>query len=158
MIDIITIMAKATVGVMLAVMLIVVVLEVAGRYFVGISFPWANEMIRFMMVWTAFVGGAVAYKDGGLVFFDLVLNKLPAREKAVMKVVINTVICAFCAYMLYMSWQTTFSPGVRTQVAIGLQIPMTIPYFGITLGLALLVVYSLYNYRKLIPALTDRGG
>ena len=157
LIDVITMSAKVLASVMLAIMLLVVLAEVGSRYFFGGSFPWANELVRFMMVWVAFIGGAVAYKDGGLVYFDMVLNKLPPKVKAVIQLMTNTVVLFFCIYMLHMSWATTTSRSVVNQVAIGLQIPMSIPYFGIPLGLMLFIIYSLYNYKKLIPAVMGKG-
>jgi len=157
LIDGVTIAAKALAAIMLAVMLLVVIAEVGSRYFFSISFPWANELIRFMMVWVAFIGGAVTFKDGGLVFFDMILNKLPPKTKTLFQLTINTVILVFCAYMFYMSWRTTFSRSIATQTAIGLQISMSIPYFGITLGLALFNIYCLYNYKKLITTVLGKG-
>ena len=158
LVDMIAWVAKILAAVLLAVMLLVVVFEVGRRYFFGASFPWGNELVRFLMVWVAFVGGAAAFKDGGLVFFDMVLKKLPPKVNAIVKLMTNTTILAFCCYMFYMALQTNFSRSVVAQIAIGLQVSMAIPYFGITLGFALLIIFSLYNYSKLIPPLLEKRG
>ena len=69
-IDVITFVAKAFVGILLAAMTVVSVVEVARRYVFGVSFPWGEEFIRFVMVWVSCIGAAVSFKDGHLVLFD----------------------------------------------------------------------------------------
>lgn len=152
LVDVITFIAKALAGTLLAVMLTVSVVEVVRRYFFNASFPWGEELIRFLMVWVTFIGGAVSFKDGGLVFFDLMLNKFPPRAKAVIQLTTNTAILFFCVYMLNRAWKYTFTRSVAAQIAIGLRISMSIPYLGIPIGLTLFIIYALYNYKKLIPA------
>lgn len=61
-------------------MTVVTLIEVLRRYFFGMSFDWSEELVRFLLIATTFIGGAVAYKKGSLVLFDVLLNRLP-REK-----------------------------------------------------------------------------
>lgn len=143
--------ARALIAIALAVMLMVALLEVARRYFLGASFPWSHELIRFLMIWIAFIGGAAAFNEGGLVLFDLLLAKMPPRARVWTEIFTNILVLAFCAYLLRMAIITAFAPSVARQMAIGLQIPMTIPYLGIPIGLALFVLFSLNNCIKLIP-------
>ena len=157
-IDIITILAKCLVAVALTVMLFVSFIEVVRRYFFSVSFPWGEESIRFLLVWVSFVGGAVAYKDGGLVLFSLLVNRFPKRVQAMINLLTNTAILIFCVYMLRRAWVATFYSAISMQTAIGLGIPMKIPYTGISVGLALFIIYSLNNYRKLVPGITGREG
>jgi TRAP-type C4-dicarboxylate transport system permease small subunit len=150
LVNVITLIAKTFLGAMLATMLIVSVVEVIRRYFFNASFPWAEELVRFLMVWVTFIGGAVAFKDGGLVFFDLILNKFPSKVKITIQLITNTAILFFSVYMLTLAFKYTFTRSVITQIAVGLKISMSIPYLGIPTGLTLFVIYALYNYKKLI--------
>ena len=157
LLDTITFIAKAIMGSLLAIMLLVSIVEVIRRYFFNASFPWSEEIVRFMLVWVSFLGGAVAYRRGGLVFFGLLLNKLSPKMQTILNLLTNTSVLFFCTYMLQRAWTYTFTSSVSKQIAIGLGIPMSIPYFGISVGLILFILYSLDNYRRLLPKMLERG-
>ena len=157
LVDAISLAAKALVGTCLAIMLLISIVEVVRRYLFNASFPWSEELIRYLMIWIAFIGGAAAYKNGGLVFFDLILNKFKPKVKATINLITNTAVLCFCIYMCERAWSYTFTASVANQITVGLKISMSIPYLGIPIGLMLFVVFSLYNYRKLIPAFLAKG-
>ena len=156
--DIITFTAKAIAGTLLAIMLIVSVVEVFRRYLFNATFQGSEELVRFSLVWVSFLGGAAAYRHGGLVLIGLLVDRLPKKAKAVVSFLTNTSVLLFCLYMLNSAWKYTFTSSVSKQVAIGLGIPMKLPYFGIVLGLILIIIFSLDNYRRLIPDVFGKEG
>jgi len=155
--DTITLIAKIIACTLLAIMLIVSVVEVFRRYLLNTTYAGSEEVVRFCLVWVSFVGGAVGFRHGGLVLFNLGVDRLPKKTKAIVSLFANTSILLFCTYMLGKAWTYTFTSSVSRQVAIGLGIPMKIPYFGISVGLILFILYCLDNYRRLIPDLMALG-
>ena len=46
----------------LTIMSVVVFLQVLLRFFES-GFPWAEELARYLMIWTGFMGASIATKD-----------------------------------------------------------------------------------------------
>jgi TRAP-type C4-dicarboxylate transport system permease small subunit len=137
---------RAFLAACLSIMTIVTVLEVARRYIFGLSYPWAEELVRFLLIWVTFVGGAAAFRTGNLVILDTVLTFLSDRRRNVLKLVTNTVVLAFLIFLLRNASKYAFSPVIIKQISPGLGLPMTVPYISIPLGFALMILFALEIY------------
>lgn len=74
--DVLCLIAKIIAAAMLGIMLVVSLVEIVRRYIIGQSFPWADELVRYCIIGVAMLGGAAAFRQtGGLVAFDLLLNR-----------------------------------------------------------------------------------
>ena len=141
----------------LAIMVFVTVLEVIRRYMFGLSYPWAEELVRYLLVWVTFVGGSVAFKTGNMVLLDLVLNYLSDKNKHILALITNTVSLAFLAYLFRYSVKYTFSSVIIDQVSTGLGVSMLYAYLSVPLGFGLMIFFALNNYPVLINNLRKAG-
>lgn len=149
--DMVCLIAKIIAAVMLGVMLVVSLVEIGRRYILGLSFPWADELIRYCIVGVAMFGGAVAFRQiGGLVAFDLILGRLKGVAKLILELVINSICLVFCSFMLRNAIVTVNTPSIVKQISIGLQISMRWPYMSIVVGLALIVLFAVEKYYRII--------
>ncbi len=64
---------------LLAVMAALVITNVISRYVFSHSFPWVEEVTRYMMIWAAFLGAGPALRVGGHIAIETLPNALPAR-------------------------------------------------------------------------------
>lgn len=143
--------AKLLCAALLAIMLVVSLIEIVRRYIFGLSFPWAEELIRYCIVGVASLGGSTAYRTpGGLVSFDLVQTHLRNKLRLVLELVINTVVLGFSIFMLKNSIGVLTSASILRQISIGLGISMFWPYLPITLGMGILLLLSLAKYPQII--------
>jgi TRAP-type C4-dicarboxylate transport system permease small subunit len=168
--DAVCLIAKAIAAIMLGVMLVVSLVEIGRRYFLGLSFPWADELIRYCIVGVAMLGGAAAFRQtGGLVAFDLILGRLKGKTRLALELIINTICLVFCAFMFRNALATVNTPSIVKQISIGLQISMRWPYMSIVAGLGLIVVFALEKYFRIVgayrkgalsvpPGMTEEGG
>ena len=81
--------------------IVVIMVEVAGRYFFRSPFLWSHEMTAFMVGILYTLGGAYVLKLDEHVSVDLIYNLLGRRGKAVMEVFSSIV---FFVYMIPLSW------------------------------------------------------
>lgn len=144
---------KYFLGICMAVMTVITVVEVVRRYLFGESFQWAEELVRFMLIWVTFVGGAAAFRSGGLVILDLVVGKLQERQRLVLQLFSNTVVFLLLLYLFRNGLDYTFSPVITKQISTGLGIPMSVPYLAIPLGFGLMLLFSLEYYGRIISQL-----
>lgn len=144
--DLIEKICKYFLTVAFAVMVIITLIEVVRRYAMGLSYPWAEELVRFLLVWTTFIGGSVALKRGELVYLDLIQKKL-SEKKLKLNLAINSVIVlAFLVIIFKLSLEYSLSNVILMQKSAGLRIPMVIPYMSIPLGFLFMIIFTLNNF------------
>ena len=140
-----------------AIMIIVTLVEVFRRYFMGHSFEWAEEMVRFLLVSSTFIGGSVAYKKANLVFFDLLQNKLSRRKNDILNLLNNAVILVFLFVLLKLGSDYMLSPTVLLQKSPGLGLPMVFPYASIPLGVLFMILFTIENIGVRIQRIRTGG-
>ncbi|ETA80901.1 TRAP transporter small permease [Youngiibacter fragilis] len=147
--DYVAAIIKAFLGLLLGIMLIVALTEVFRRYFIGKSFPWSEESIRYLIIWISLLGGAVSYKEHGLVYFDMIVDLVKGKKKGLLMIFSNTVTLAFIGYIFMNSIGSITSRSIMNQKSIGLQISMVIPYMAIPIGMGLMFIFGLYHYKEI---------
>ncbi len=66
-------------GLILLAGLVIVSLEILGRGFLGFSLLWSEELSRYLLIWTAYLGAAAAVRDGSHIRVEFLLQLLPPR-------------------------------------------------------------------------------
>ena len=74
--DLINHACRIVAGGFLAALLVIVLIQVAMRYFGGFPPAWTEEFARYAMIWAGFLGATVAFKAGA----DPVLFRLSNLE------------------------------------------------------------------------------
>nr|WP_312578356.1 TRAP transporter small permease [Sedimentibacter sp.] len=146
----IAVLVKYFLGVLLGIMLVSALFTVFTRYFLGKSFAWSEELIRYLIIWVSFLGAAVAYKEEGLVFFDMIVNAVKGKKRRNLLLFNNTVTLIFVGFIFVNSIQTIMMPSVARQISIGLQISMVIPFLAIPLGMGLMIIFGINHYRVIL--------
>ena len=145
----------------LAVMTLVTFVEVIRRYALGQSFVWAEELTRFLLVGMPFIGGAAAYKIGGMACFDLLISHVaqgkPIMHKAI-KVIDNVIIGAVSIYLAIKGFSYTFSPMVAKMQSPGLKLNMSIVYITIPIGFLLIVLFAIEQVLRVIAEKEEGEG
>jgi TRAP-type C4-dicarboxylate transport system permease small subunit len=60
-------------------MVIVGFMQVFFRYVLNMPLSWSEECVRYLFVWTTFLGAPVGIKRGGHASFDILPKKLPDK-------------------------------------------------------------------------------
>lgn len=134
------ILINKTVLVLLMMSMTVLVFgNVVGRYGFGVSYGWAEELSRFAMIWTAFLGIGLALRYGQLAAVEMLHFMVPARAARLLRLVVAAAMAAFLLAVLILGAQfAAFSWELRTPV---LQWPRGIPYLAVPVGAALALVH-----------------
>lgn len=138
--------AVATVVSMLTIMSV----EVVRRYLFGLTFIWSDEIVRLLLIFCAYFGGAAAYRKHALVSFDLVTSRLSEKTQKVLRLVVNIVLTVLFAFLLYYTYRKMISPSVVNNVSTATGLTGAIPYYGIFLGLVFLMIFTIDFYPALI--------
>jgi TRAP-type C4-dicarboxylate transport system permease small subunit len=128
---------------MAAVIVFLVLLNVAsafGRYVQWYTWPWADEVLLFTMVWGIALGLYAVTLRGGHLAMDLVVQRLPGRLQHLAQVLVATVSFVLIGYVVVQSRafiQTVDAVDMRSMAA---QIPMSIPHTGVLVGFLLMML------------------
>lgn len=139
----------------LSVMTVVVFIQVVFRFVIKSSLPWSEELSRYLLVWTAFLGGAYGVRTGahiGVEAFTLLLPKKAQKVLSILVMVASIVLCAIIMKYGFSIVQTQLSKG---QLSPAMRIPMGYMYAAIPIGMFFFIVryvqdiiISIKNFNK----------
>ena len=132
-------------AVSLLVTAVVLFVNVVLRYVFSSSTSWAEELIRYLMIWITFIGGSVCVRKGAHIRMDFLLTLVPKSVgNAITRFVLFIAACFCAALFVYGCRLVSFTIELeQTSPAMG--IPMWIPYLAIPIGSALMVLRFLQS-------------
>ena len=121
-----------------------VLLQVISRYLLENAISFTDELAGFLLMWVALAGAAYVTGRGEHLAISLMIEKVSARQKTVLAMVIDLLILFFAILVLVIGgiWlvYTRFYLG---QVSASLEIPLGYVYLILPLSGLLMCVYIL---------------
>lgn len=84
---------------MLGVMSIVVFAQVVFRI-VHLSIPWSEELSKYLLIWSTFLGSALCIRRKSLVGLEFFLNSMTKRNQKILQTVLNLIVCAMLLFLI----------------------------------------------------------
>jgi len=116
-------------------------LQVFFRYVLNDPFIWADELIRYLLVWGTMLGAASALARGGHIAIDALILRLPARWTIWATRLVWIIVASFSAFLTVYGAILIARMGMSVSPALGL--PMYVPYAAVPIGAALWTLVSL---------------
>ena len=132
------------------IMLIIMSIEVVRRYVFGRTFVWSDEILRILLVYCAYWGGAAAYYQHSLVSFDLVTSKLPDKVQKILLLVTNIILNVFFVFLLYYTFKKMTPPSAVKSISTATGLSAAVPFYGIFVGLIFMLLFTVDFYPGLI--------
>lgn len=124
----------------------VVFYQFITRYVLNDSASWTEEIARYLLIGTVFVGAAIGVARNNHIQVDLLYRYLPATAARLMATVVDVLRVAFFAAMTVLTIQMMQKMGNYQMTIIDL--PMNIVYGVCLLGFAMMAVRSLLVARQ----------
>jgi C4-dicarboxylate transporter DctQ subunit len=159
------ILSKIEYAIMAGLMLVTTGLlfsNVMLRYPFGTSLVWAEEVLRYCIVWITFIGISTCVKENSHICLDFLPLMLPEKGKRILNFIVNVLVLVSSIIIGYYAFN--FVLGIQQSKQVSATIggfPMYIVYSCIPLGFFLASIRSL---QKLIEkflgskATSDNGG
>jgi len=113
--------------------------NVVARYGFNDSFPWAEEMTRYAIVWMVFVGGGVAARKGAHIGVDVLARLLgESRAGKIVMVGVDLLCVAASVFLVVFGWELVSQAREFGQMTPALQIPLWTVQLAIPVGGALM--------------------
>ena len=77
--------------------------QILARNLFGVSFIWADPVIRHLVLWASFAGAVVAGREGRHLRIDAFLRLLPHRPRLCVETLGHLISCAFCGLLTWVA-------------------------------------------------------
>lgn len=144
---------KIAIVLLLTAMTCVVILGIVARYILLISIPWTEELARYLMIWTGFVGFGVAYRKKELISVKLFINRLQPHLLRTALFISDIACSIFLIIVVIYGIKLCIMNAY--QVSPALRISMAIIYSAIPLGCCLYLVFVIESISSFLK--TKKG-
>ena len=87
-------------GLLMLGMILVITTQLVARNFLRISTPWTEDTAKLLLIWMTFLGSPVVLYRGEHLTVDLIYSRLTGYKRAVVDLLIVTVILVFCVIVV----------------------------------------------------------
>lgn len=142
-------LVESIAGVLLALVVVIVLLQVFGRYILQISLSWPEELARYVLVWLMIFGVAAAAASRSQIVVDTLLELVPASVRRALEALAALAGLVAVALLVWTSQPLITGPAGRsTSPATG--IPSFWIYLAVPVGGALLVLFALAELAEIL--------
>lgn len=125
----------------LGILALLGIAQVIARYVIGVPLTWSEEIIRFALIWSVFIGSGVAVRRGMLVAVEVIYLIVPASIARVVGYISLTISAFFWVLLIYYGW--TVRRMVGTLMSGSLELPMHFVYLAIPAGAAIALINTI---------------
>jgi TRAP-type C4-dicarboxylate transport system permease small subunit len=113
----------------------VVFTQFFSRYVLNDSIAWTEEIARYLLMVTAFVGAALAARKGTHIALELVLNMLPRNVRRWARLVLGLITVGFFAIAAWLCW--SIADAMMYQPVVVIDFPLGWVYWGVLAGMVM---------------------
>lgn len=140
---------NAVSGYILFFMMIMITVDVTGRYLFNSPIPGTLEFTEFLMVFVVFFSMAFVQLEKRHIRVELVTQRLPKKLDDGMSIATLLIGAVFFGLLAWQSWFSAWSAFEYREASEGLiQIPIYPPKFAIPFGSAIMVVQLLRDAAR----------
>lgn len=140
------------IGVLVGIMAVLIFAQVFFRYVVNQSLSWSEEVARYIMIWTVFLGTSIALRRKTLIAVEAIVQFIPKKIEVIFRIVVLLISLIFCLYLIVQGIDMTQRVVDQRSTAMG--IPMWIPYASVPVG-AVLIILNIFVV--MIETVRDRA-
>ena len=138
--------------VFLGTMVLLAFAQVVLRNVFGTGLIWGDTLVRHMVLWAGFVGGALATFEGRHISIDALTKYLSPRVRSIAGVITNLFAGVVCYYLMTASW--TFLVGeMESESEFIFSLPAWTAMAIIPFGYAMLMVHFGLKVIELVLSL-----
>lgn len=146
-------MIEKTDGVLLAVIVVLLFLQVITRYFNNSSFLWAGEAALWIFVWMVFLGAAVLFHKKEHMIVDIIEYFLPGKTKEKIQKRLNKIIRTTCWVFLVIIfyYSIIFTVSVANQYAVSFRLSRVYLSAALPVSIVMMLIFeilSLYEKKR----------
>ncbi|MEA1965564.1 MAG: TRAP transporter small permease [Candidatus Aerophobetes bacterium] len=134
-------LAKLAVGISLLVIVVIAGLQIFCRFIWKIPLIWSEELLRYLFIWTSFLGASLALKYGEHIGLEFFKSSLPEKSKQILTFINESLIIIFLVVIIKEgAYLSIFN---LSQLSPAMRIPMGCIYLSIPFAALLMAIECL---------------
>ena len=123
--------------IMLSVLSVVVFAQVLFRI-VHLSIPWSEELSKYLLIWSTFLGAAICIRKGSLVGLEFLKNSMSEEKQKILQTILNLIVCAMLLFLINVGFWAV--RRVWFQITPVLKLSMGLMYAAIPIGSVFMLI------------------
>ena len=140
--------------ILLVLMTAIMGVQIVSRYVFQNSLTWSEELVRYMFVWSAFLGVPFCIKHGLSIKVDQFRNLFPIPLQKALMYIDKIIIFVLFLVMFIYSCLVVKASYLSGQTSPAMQIPMWIVQLSVCVSSLLSMIRSIQNFVNLIRGKT----
>jgi TRAP-type C4-dicarboxylate transport system permease small subunit len=124
----------------LVIMIIATTLQIVFRVFFD-ALAWSEEVSRYMLVWSTFLGATLAYKRSMHISVTFVRESFPPRVRKVLRLL--AIVSALVFFAVAFDYALEYMSRQWRQVSAALRVPMPVVYIVMPISLFVMILHGL---------------
>ena len=130
--------------------------QVFCRYLLDISFFWAEESVRYAIIWMVFIGASAAFRLDAHIRIDVVARGLPAGARKGLSLIIILICMVFAVVLLIEGLALVNMMRRFGQTSPALEVPMYQVYAVIPVASAMMLFRLLESAARVLYRRADQ--
>lgn len=130
---------KKIISIFLMIMTVVLFSQVIARYLMGTGLSWSEELVRYLCVWSVFLGATCAAKDGSQVSVTVLDEILKGTPKKILNVIQIIIAILFAILLTWIGYSTL--EIAKVQLSPNMRISMGLIYSVIPISMIIMLVH-----------------
>ena len=154
------VLAKLLAGIatiLLSVMTILVLYQVFTRYILNSPAAFTEELVRYFLIWTGFIGAAYAFLTRQHMSLVLILDKLTPAKRRMLMAIIDILILVFAIFVITIGGFKLAMSARKVYSAL-LGIPRSLVYAMAPISGIINIIAQFINIYEDITGNTIEGG
>lgn len=144
-------------AVLLSIMTLLVLYQVFTRYVLNSPAAFTEELVRYSLIWTGFIGAAYAFSTREHMALTLVINKLGEKQKRMMQMGIDILILVFALFVMTIGGFKLVLSATQVYSAL-LGIPRSLVYAMAPISGIFIIVAQIINIYEDVTGNVIEGG
>ncbi len=123
--------------VMLSIMSLVVFAQVLFRI-VHLSIPWSEELSKYLLIWSTFLGSAICVRRNSLVGLEFFKNSMSKEKQRIIQTFLNIIVCIILIFLIKVGFWAVSK--VWFQITPVLKQSMGLMYAAIPVGAVFMLI------------------
>ncbi len=125
----------------LLAMLAVITMQIVFRVYFR-ALPWSEELSRYLLVWTTFLGATMAYRRGAHIAVTFVVDSFPPLLRRIIR--ISGILASLFFFSVAMWYAVRYMQIQSFQVTASLRLPMPYVYAVMPVAFAVMILHGLH--------------
>jgi len=126
--------------ILLGTMLLAVFSNFVSRYSFNTTLGWAEELSRYLLIWSTFIAASYGVKKGAHITLDVLIVYLSEKANKVIRAISYILSMIYCVLIIYIGIPFINSLIISNQLSPSLNVPMYLIYSSIVIGSVLMLV------------------